>query len=279
MNTRIPLIVAVVGALLVGGATTGTTRASWVDSSTQASSKVTSGRMAMSASVSAASVTVPRGESRSVSLTLKDDSTTSAKNLKQKLDATTSSSSPSNVSASISASGGSCSGVALPQTVTPGQQRTSCVTVTAPAGATPGQYTVTVVPTGAQSPSGGWRSVVSSVPITVTVTAPGPSAPSGLSCDGGTTGSNGGTGVRLKWTLNGSSSYKIYQALSSAPTTFTAVGTPGSTTSTFTTTGFGQNEVRYYRITGLQGTSESSPSATLKVDRNGNSSNFTCVVQ
>ena len=43
MHVRIPLAVAVVGALLIGGATTGTTLASWKDQEAVAASKVKAG--------------------------------------------------------------------------------------------------------------------------------------------------------------------------------------------------------------------------------------------
>lgn len=44
MHARIPAVVAVVGALLVGGATTGTTLASWRDQASAGSGPVSSGR-------------------------------------------------------------------------------------------------------------------------------------------------------------------------------------------------------------------------------------------
>ena len=43
MHARIPLIVAVVGALLIGGATTGSTLASWRDQETVAGQNITAG--------------------------------------------------------------------------------------------------------------------------------------------------------------------------------------------------------------------------------------------
>jgi hypothetical protein len=49
MNLRIPFAVTVVGALFVGGATTGTTLASWVDSESLAGTAVSSGTISLTA--------------------------------------------------------------------------------------------------------------------------------------------------------------------------------------------------------------------------------------
>lgn len=274
MNPRIPLVAAVVGALLVGGATTGGTYASWSSQRQLTAHSVSSGQMSYTATTPAG-VTVSRVAGATADTTLVLDDTSAGKKLVQRITATVGAT-PTGVTATV---GTSCPGAATTSvdTTPTSADQTLCVRVTSSTTAVSGNVTINL--SSAQRPVAGWTTAAITRQVPVTVTDPGPSAPSGLSCNGGTTGSNGGTGVRLTWTLNGSTSYKIYQALFATPDTFTVVGTPGSSTSTFTTTGFAQNEVRYYRITGLQGASESMPSATLRVDRNGNSNNFTCVVQ
>src|SRR5687768_2518817 len=89
MNSKIPLVVAVVGALLVGGATTGTTHASWTDQGVVQGGSITAGDMDFEVIGNPTAVTLPSTSATSShTITVTDTSTSAAKNLAQRVTVT-----------------------------------------------------------------------------------------------------------------------------------------------------------------------------------------------
>ena len=265
MKSRIPFAAAVVGALLVGGATTGGTYASWTDQRPLAASSVSSGQMSYTAS-SPAGVTVARSAGATADSTLVLDDTSVGKNLGQRITATVTST-PAGVSATVGTACPGASTVSVDTTPT-GADRALCVRVSSSTTAVTGTVVLTL--RSVQRPVAGWTTAATTRSIAVTVTEPGPVVPV-LQCDGS---ASPGPAYRVAWAATGASSYRVHTS-SSATTGFTVAGTVASGT-TFTSTGWARNEVRYVRVTAVTGTTESAPSNTLEVERNGSSDNFKC---
>ncbi len=202
MNHRIPLIVAVVGALLVGGATTGSTRASWVDQVNLPTHAVGSGEMTRTGVAAPTSLSVTKGLTATTKVTATNSSPAAAKNLVQRITPTVSVSttpgSATGVTASLTTtnSGGTCTGTAQgPVSTTAGQNFVFCVNVSATAGTTATAATVTVTLSGQQMRNGnpqGWNSS-QTVTVPVTVLAPTPPTPV-LTCV------EIGSDARVSWT-------------------------------------------------------------------------------
>ncbi len=152
MMSRIPLYAAVVGALLVGGATTGVTHASWT-SQRPAAAHYGDRQDSMSyTATTPGAVTVNKvgGSTAETSFVL--DDTSAGKNLKQRL-TTTVTSSPAGVTTTVGT--GSCSttaGSTFVDTTPTSANQTVCVKVTSSTTAVSGTVTLSIA--GAQQPSG-----------------------------------------------------------------------------------------------------------------------------
>jgi len=274
VRARIP-VVAVVGALLVGGATTGTTHASWRDQASATSGTVASGAMALSAAASPTGLSVTRGTTGTTLVTISDVSSPQAKNLVQRLTPTLTGTLPAGVSATLTTrSGSSCTSNAQGAVATsPGGSIVTCLNVSVTAGSTASNATVNVSIAGQQLRGGapvGWAATPHTVAVPVTVTTPTvPSAPV-LSCVSA-------SGTQISWTATGTT-YHVFESASA--TTWSpnplVQGTSATTYTPPNTNGWSQNEVRFYRVVAVNSTGTSSPSNVIKVSRNGNSTNVTC---
>lgn len=187
MKSRIPLIVAVVGALLVGGATTGSTYASWTDQVTQGGDGITTGRIGFSHAESKVSFAVNKTTSTSdtVEVTVTDQSL--GKNMVQRI--TPSVATGPGVTALLrTKASGACAGTAQPAVnLTPATQFTTCVVVTVDPNTTLTTSSVTVTLLSHQmwgSSAAGWRAPAQTFSIPVAITQPpsGPAAPSLTNC-------------------------------------------------------------------------------------------------
>lgn len=203
MQSKIPLIAAVVGALLVGGATTGTTRASWTSQASLRSSSVGSGQMGYTATTPAG-VTVNKVAGSTADTTFVLDDTSLGKNLAQSITASVGTT-PTGVSATV---GTSCPGgpsVSVDTTPTSPDQ-TLCVRVTSSSTAVSGNVTINL--NSAQRPTAGWTTPAITRTVAVTVNQPATlPAPTGLACTGGS-----GTSV-LTWNaVSGATGYQVFRA-------------------------------------------------------------------
>ena len=259
MSRRLVLLVAVVGALLVGGATTGTTGATWTDKRPLAVSSVSSGAMAFT-TTTPTGVTVPRTAGGSATTSFVVDDTSTGKNLQQRITAQVATT-PAGVTATV---GTSCPGAASVQTATTPSSAdvTLCVRVASSVTAVSG--TVTLQVSGAQQPSG-WTTPVSTVSVPVTVTATVPPAPA-VACAGSS--QNG-----FNWpAASGADSYSI--ASSSAQNgTYTDLTT--QTALSYLPTISGQ-ATTYFRVRATNASGTSPVSKTVQIARSGNS--YTCLV-
>lgn len=186
MSPRIPFIVAVVGALLVGGATTGSTRASWVDQENRAAQAVASGQMSRSGASVPTSLSITKGQTGTTQVTATNSSSAAAKNLVQRITPTVSVTTTPGPAGGVSATltttnaGGSCTGTAQgPVSPSAGNSFVFCVNVSATPATTAGAATVTATLTGQQMRNGtpqGWTGS-QTVIIPVTLTTPTPATP------------------------------------------------------------------------------------------------------
>lgn len=212
MRSRIPLTVAVVGALLIGGATTGTTRASWTGQASLRSSSVASGQMSYTATTPAG-VTVNKAAGSTADTTFVLDDTSAGKNLTQRITAAVAST-PTGVTATI---GTSCPGgpsVSVDTTPTSPDQ-TLCVRVTSSTTAVSGNVTIDL--SSAQRPTAGWTTTPITRTFAVTVDTGVPGVPANFRCTG-----RANNTVDLAWSaVSGATSYKIYRRNgASAPFTY-----------------------------------------------------------
>lgn len=171
MSSRIPLLVAVVGALLLGSATTGGTHASWTSQRQLAAHSVGSGSMGFTATTPAG-IAVNRVlfDTANTFFVVRD--TSGGKNLTQRITVTVEST-PAGMSATVGTSCGS-GGASMSLDTTPGSgDRTLCVRVTSSATAVSGNVTLSL--SGAQRPTG-WTTPTTtrSFPVTVSAAAPVP---------------------------------------------------------------------------------------------------------
>ena len=258
MSPRIPFVAAVVGALLVGGATTGGTNASWSNRQDLAASSVSSGRLGYTAS-NPGGVTVSRVAGATADTTLVLDDTSVGRNLGQRTTVTVGTT-PAGVTATV---GTTCSGAAsvAVDTTPTSADRTLCVRVTSSTTAVSGNVTLTL--SSAQHPVAGWTTtpISRSVAVTVTAPVPAPTAPA-ISC---TTAGSG-----LSWTAVSGATYAVHRS-----------PTPGGTYSTESTNAMspylpslnGQSTT-YFTVTASNAGGTSSPSNIIKIVRDGN--RYTC---
>lgn len=277
MVTRIPLIVAVVGALLVGGATTGTTRASWTDGANLQPAAVGSGSMGNTASASPTSLTVQRGSSATSRVTVTDTSSAAAKNLQQRITPTLTGSLPSGVTATLTTvgGGGACTGTSQgPVVLVPGGSFSSCVTVTASSSSTASSATVTVSIDGVQVRGGtasGWSSPTRTLNIPVTIQSS--VLPPAITC---APGQGVGGAFAFSWlSVPGATSYQV--EASGDGTSFGVSASLGIGPSSYThLVLLEKNEVLYVRVVATGAGGAVAVSNTLLLERRGNSSNVDC---
>ena len=265
MKPRIPLSVAVVGALLVGGAATGTTRASWVDQAPLHASSITSGSMGFTASTPDA-VTLGRAAGSVADATLVVDDTSVGKNLRQRITASVAGS-PDGTTAQIGPTCATATVSSVSVDTTPASAgQTLCVRVTSSATAASG--TVTVNLSGAQLPTG-WSTPAQTVqfPVTVDVQATAPTIRCGIELVD--------VGHTFEWSaVPAATNYRIYRS-ETATGPFGDAFAQGAGLS-HTAVLDGKNDTYYFRVTAVVGEVESAPSNVLRLRRNGNSHNFGC---
>lgn len=249
MGLRVPLVTAVIGALLVAGATTGTTYASWVDQAPLHQSGVGSAAMSLGASDAPASTLLAPGATTTVPVTVTDTSSGAAKNLVQRVTATASV--PTGVTVALTRDTGSgCPGSAFTSRDTqPGGSFVLCVRLTAAATASSG--TVQVVLTGRQvqgSVVQGWTtSRTVSLPVAVVPNAPV------LSCQGSTLSWTAtGSTYRVQARDNGSEAWEPFTNTSETSARATGIGIYGS---------------RQFRVVAVTGGVESDPSNAVRINR------------
>lgn len=164
MRTRVLLLVAVVGALLVGGATTGVTRASWAGQRHLQAHQVSAGSMSFTAT-SPGAVTVNKVSGSTAETSFVLDDTSAGKNLVQRVTATVTGA-PTGVTATVGTSCTTTAASAFVDTTPTSANQTLCVQVTSSPTAVSG--TVTLNLSGAQRPTG-WSTPVLTRTFAVTV--------------------------------------------------------------------------------------------------------------
>lgn len=263
--SRIPLIVAVVGALLVGGATTGTTRASWTDQAPLQQHGVASGQMSYTATTPAG-VSVDQVAGATADTTFVLDDTSAGKNLTQRITATVAGA-PTGVTATV---GTSCPGSAtvFVDTTPTSADQTLCVRVTSSATAVSGDVTINL--SSAQRPAAGWTTPIITRTFPVTVTTPAPSAAT-LACGSSTNNSH-----TFSWaSVTGATSYSVFRSnTANADASYSSVLT--GTTATSYTAAVSNGQISYLRVKAVNGTGSSAYSNTVRIERIG--STVTCAL-
>jgi hypothetical protein len=222
MMSRIPLIAAVVGALLVGGATAGVTQASWTDQRQLHAHGATAGSMSFTAT-SPGAVSVDKVSTSSAETSFVLDDTSAGKNLQQRITASVASS-PAGVTATVGTScAGATTGSVFVDTTPNSPNQTLCAKVTSSTTAVSG--TVTINLSGAQRPTG-WATPVAQVAVPVTVNAvvtPPPAVPASFRC----TGFDNNNIVRFAWdAVPAAEKYRVYL---SGSATFVEATAPATT--------------------------------------------------
>ncbi len=263
--SRIPLA-TVVGALLVGGATTGGTFASWNSHRPLHANGVQSGKLSLTAT-SPGAVAVDQTAGSTADSTFVLDDTSTGKNNQQRITASVAGT-PAGITAKIGTSCATATSASVAVDTTPTSANQSlCVRVTVsnqPATAVSGDVTVTI--SGAQRPAG-WSTPIATVSVPVTVSTPGPAAPV-LSC-----GPRSGNTISFTWTSVSGETYTLFTATSNVEASYAPAGpvTPPHVVSP------GQNTEVFYRVMAANSqTSVSEFSNTIRVARGNGASTITC---
>lgn len=185
MSSRIPLLVAVVGALLLGSATTGGTHASWTSQRQFATHSVGSGSMSF-ATTTPAGITVDKSAGATVDTSFVVTDTSQGRNLQQRITATVAST-PAGISATVGTGCASGGGSVSVNTTPASGTQTLCVRVTSSTTAVSGNVTLSL--SGAQRPTG-WTTPTTTRSFPVTVTATAPAAPILTGCEVRKSGGN-----------------------------------------------------------------------------------------
>jgi hypothetical protein len=292
VSRRTPLAVAVVGALLIGGATTGTTHALWRDEATVPGSSVASGTMSHAVTVDDSTpfetVSLVPGQSPTVIDATIADTSPPAKNLRQAVkftgvelvgQDTGLSLSQLTMSAGTRTSNG-CSAAtpaaadgdlsAALGTTSPGDSIHVCLRIAAVTGTT-ASGTLQLTFAGEQVRPGGqpagWTSV-STASVGLTVTS-GPAVPPALvlRCDSD-------KGTRIVWDAR-ATSFNVYESESLA---FGSEPITTTTSNQYTRDPFPHdtNATRYFKVRSTSNGVESPDSNIIKMRRNGASVNVSC---
>lgn len=263
MNPRFVFVAAVVGALLVGGATTGGTRASWSDHATASTSSITVGQLAFAATTPTG-VTVDKVAGSTATTGLVVDDTSLGKTLKQQITASVTSV-PSGVTATI---GTTCPGAASVQVdTTPTSADVAlCVRVVSSPMAVTGNVTIQL--TGAQQPSG-WTTPSTTRSFSVTVNQPTspPIAPV-LSCE-----SRSNNDFTYSWAPVLGDTYVRYTATADADANY---GSPTAVTSPSSINMSTNNTILFVRVKATNSVGTSGWSNTLQFKRGTGSASITC---
>ena len=257
MTRWFSLSVAVVGALLVGGAVTGTTAASWTDQRPLAASSVGSGSMSFT-TTAPAGVTVARTAGASATTSFVLDDTSVGKKLQQRITASVTGT-PTGITATVGTNCPSASSVQVNTTPTSADVPL-CVRVISSATAVSGSVTISV--SGAQRPTAGWTTPVSTVTVPVLV-GTAPAAPV-ISCLGAT--QNG-----FSWpAVSGATNYVVTSSATQTGT-YLDVATTATTSHTPTLAG---STTTFFRVRATNPAGSSAASNTLRITRTG--PNYTC---
>ncbi|GAA1478358.1 hypothetical protein GCM10009623_28040 [Nocardioides aestuarii] len=264
MNPRIPFVAAVVGALLVGGATTGGTHASWSSQRQLAGHSVSSGQMSYTATTPGG-VTVSRVAGATADTTLVLDDTSVGKKLGQRITATVGST-PTGVTATVGTACPGTSTVSVDTTPTSADQ-TLCVRVTSSTTAVSGNVNLTL--SSAQRPTAGWTTPAITRTIAVTV------ATQPLTCSAQSV-----KDVRsFTWEpVSGATGYTV--TVSGSQTgSYSTTATYGSTTTQHQVT-LTSPAVRYFRVTAATAAGPTEVPGALRMERvsNNGNSNMLCEV-
>ncbi|MBD3924193.1 hypothetical protein IEZ26_06135 [Nocardioides cavernae] len=265
MSPRTLLLAAVVGVLLIGGATTGGTHASWVSRANLQTAGVSSATMGLGATASPTTLEVERGSTESTRVTVTDTSSTAARNLRQRATPTLTGSLPTGITASLTtATANGCTATAQGAVdLAPGGSFTTCVTVSASASTTATSATVRLSYSGAQvrgTTVAGWTTAAQTVtvPVTIVVTEPV------LDCSPGN--ANGQGSYTFSWSaITGATAYRFYRATTQNGTYSLAGTVPGSQTQVSTT--LDRGESGFVRVTAVVGGTESARSNAIRLQR------------
>ena len=267
MISRIPLIAAVVGALLVGGATTGVTHASWTGQRHLQAHQVSAGSMSFTAT-SPGAVTVNKVSGSTAETSFVLDDTSAGKNLVQRITATVASA-PTGVTATVGTSCTTTAASAFVDTTPTSLNQTLCVKVTSSPTAVSGTVTLNI--SGAQRPTG-WATPVITRTFTVTVNSgTAPAAPT-LVCGTSTTNSH-----TFPWApVVGATSYNVYRSNTTNADASYALAQNVLTPSYLAS--FSGNQTSFFRVKAVSATGlESAYSNTLRVVRSGSTVTCTAV--
>jgi hypothetical protein len=261
--SRIPLVATVVGVLLVGGATTGGTFASWSNQRQLHANGVQSGQLSFTAT-SPGAVAVDKTAGYTADSTFVLDDTSVGKNNRQRITASVAGT-PAGITARIGTSCATATTASVAVDTTPtSANQTVCVRVTSSTTAVSGNVTVNI--SGAQRPTG-WSTPTTTVSVPITVNTPGPAAPV-LSCRP----RNGNT-ISFTWVSVSGETYTLFAATSNEEAGYAPVGavTPPHVVSP------GQNTVVFYRVKAANSqTAISELSNTIRVARDSGASTITC---
>ncbi|MGH3347710.1 MAG: hypothetical protein ACRDO4_12075 [Nocardioides sp.] len=220
MMSRIPLIAAVVGALLVGGATTEVTRASWTDQRQLHAHGATAGSMSFTAT-SPGAVSVDKMSTSAAETSIVLDDTSAGKNLQQRITATIATT-PAGITATVGTDCTTTGPSASVDTIPTSPDQTLCMKVTSSTTAVSGTVTINLL--GAQQPTG-WSTplLTRSFPVTVNAVATPPPVPASFRC----TGFDNNNIVRFAWdAVPTAEKYRVYRSGSS---TFVEATAPATT--------------------------------------------------
>ncbi len=258
--SRIPLVATVVGALLVGGATTGGTFASWTYQRPLHANGVQSGQLSFTAT-SPGAVAVEQTAGNTAESTFVLDDTSTGKNNQQRITASIVGT-PAGITAKIGTSCATATSASVAVDTTPtSANQTLCVKVTSSTTAVSGDVTVSL--SGAQLPTG-WSTPTSIVSLPVHV-----AAGMVLSC---AESQKDPARIRVTWGDIGAGSYTVYRAENTdGPWTPRAVVAGTS----YTETEWSNSQRSFFKVEPLINPFAVT-SNVLSVKRNGNSHNFEC---
>lgn len=266
--SRIPFVAAVVGALLIGGATTGGTHAKWVNSQNLAASSTSTGSMNFTLGSPTTLPALDKVGTSEGQATFVATDTSVGKTLVQRITATIGTT-PTGVNAFV-ATGATCAGITTtsafvdksPSDAT--RTQTYCVRVVSSSTAVSGNVTLNL--TGAQRPTG-WSIAAKTVTIPVTI-----NSGAILTCGTQTTKDQ----FPITWTNPSGATASVVQ-LKDTNGTFNDVANTSAAGSprTYTVT---QNSAGswVYRIKFTGGSTAVSNTVTVTHDNNNGNSNMGC---
>lgn len=271
MMSRIPLTAAVVGALLVGGATTGVTRASWTDQRQLHAHGATAGSMSFTAT-SPGAVSVDKVSTSTAETSFVLDDTSAGKNLQQRITATIATT-PAGITATVGTSCASATTASVAVDTTPtSPDQSLCVRVMSSTTAVSGTVTINLL--GAQQPTG-WSTPLVSRSFQVTANDGAPPAAPMLAC--GTFQSNGV--FSFAWPTLSGVTYTVYRSTTTnADASFSVVPAPPAHTSPYSAA-LANPSTTFWRVKATNPAGTSGWSNTVRLTRTGNGNgNHVCAL-